>query len=200
MAWRGHVGFVTRPSLLAFACWCLLALTGCDDSESFLCLEHAECGDEGVCEDNGGCSFVDPTCESRRRYGEFAPSRIAEACVMPDSDPPNSEPHPDSVPASEPTDDVPASGECAQAESCEQCLACTFVEAPCAAHVVSCSTNDACLDGLTCAQTCSAFGDCDACCAAGAGVGNQDLFIALNACQVSECGALCGEGRVPECS
>jgi len=198
LARRGHVGFVARWSPVAFACWCLLALTGCDDSGSFLCLDDAECGQSGVCEDNGSCSFVDSNCESGRRYGEFASDRVAEVCVEPDSEA-DSDSEPGSAPSAEPTDEVPASGVCAQAASCELCLACTVVEAPCAQHVLTCSTNDACVDALTCAQACLAFGDCDDCCAA-AGDEDRDLIVALNACQVSECGALCGEARAPECS
>lgn len=192
---------MARPFLLAFASWCLLALAGCDDSESFLCLDHVECGEDAVCEDNGSCSFVDPTCESGRRYGEYAPGRIAETCVVPDSAADSTpDPEPDSVPSSEPIEDIPApSGVCAQTGSCELCLACTAFEAPCADHVVTCSSNDACLDGLTCGQACLAYGECEDCCE-GADAEDRDLIATLNTCQLSECGALCGGTRVPECS
>lgn len=179
---------MARPLLVAFACAFLLVLGGCTDAEGFLCLDNAECGDEGFCEDNGSCSFADSSCESGRRYGEFAPGRIADACVAEESGPPP-----------ETAGVMPASGVCGQEESCESCLSCAAEEEPCAEQVMTCSTSDVCVDGLSCAQACLGFGDCADCCA-GASSEDRELIMRVNDCQVSECSALCGESRVPECA
>ena len=151
-------------------------------------MDDGECGDDGFCEDNGSCSFADSSCESGRRYGEFAPGRIADACVAGESGP-----------SPEATGETAASGVCGEADSCESCLSCVAEEAPCAEPVLTCLSNGACVDGLSCGQACLGVGDCADCCA-GADPQERELISTVNECQVSECAALCGESRVPECA
>lgn len=46
------------------------------------CDEWADCGAGGACEPaEGACSFFDEDCTSGRRYSEFAPGDLADACV-----------------------------------------------------------------------------------------------------------------------
>lgn len=59
------------------------ALVGCK-SFAYQCASSMECtqaGATGTCEPTGFCSFPDPSCESGRRYGEFAGGSYANACV-----------------------------------------------------------------------------------------------------------------------
>lgn len=58
--------------------------SGACDYDMFVCSDDADCanGDvAGVCQDNGWCSFSDPTCASDQRYGEFANDQVAGTCV-----------------------------------------------------------------------------------------------------------------------
>jgi hypothetical protein len=64
----------------------LLVVAGCAPSlpDSFHCTVSSQCvshGMAGVCQPNGACSFVDGSCASGQRYGEFGPSGIAGSCV-----------------------------------------------------------------------------------------------------------------------
>jgi hypothetical protein len=64
---------------------------GCDRTVVFACETRDDCIDGragGVCESDGYCSFPDGTCESGRRYGEYAPPALASTCTpVPDADP-----------------------------------------------------------------------------------------------------------------
>jgi hypothetical protein len=60
------------------------AVIGCSPA-AFVCAEDAQCGDEGVCETSGFCSFPDPSCPSGRRYGKHAGSSSNE-CVGAEDD------------------------------------------------------------------------------------------------------------------
>lgn len=50
---------------------------------AFVCTDDPECGDGGVCEPGGGCSFADEQCPSGRRYGAHAPDDLGGTCVPP---------------------------------------------------------------------------------------------------------------------
>ncbi len=59
-----------------------LAAGGCTPlPEAFICRDGAACGVAGRCEDNGYCAFPDAACDSGWRYGEWAPSSLANRCV-----------------------------------------------------------------------------------------------------------------------
>lgn len=69
---------------LAVAIAGCLAGPGCGLPATFVCASHGECarGDvDGVCEENGYCSFADDTCPSQRRFGGFSPPALANECV-----------------------------------------------------------------------------------------------------------------------
>lgn len=57
----------------------LCAVHGCGAGPTFLCAEPDDCGADGVCEANGGCSFPDESCESGRRFAKHTAS--ANECV-----------------------------------------------------------------------------------------------------------------------
>lgn len=64
----------------AIACAALGALLlACGAPQTYVCSSDAQCGAEGICEDDGGCSFPDPQCESGRRFAEFTPA--GNVCV-----------------------------------------------------------------------------------------------------------------------
>lgn len=64
----------------AIACAALGGLLlGCGAAPTYVCSSNTQCGADGTCEANGGCSFPDADCPSGRRFGEFAPS--GNACV-----------------------------------------------------------------------------------------------------------------------
>ncbi len=180
---------MTRALLAALAVALLAA--GCDVDDYFHCLDDAQCGEGGVCEANNACSFEDEDCGSGRRYGELAPTGIANVCVpvgetlSPVAEPVEDEPAPESV--------------CGREDTCDACLTCTLFDGPCAAGIWSCTAEDACLDGVTCGQTCLLTGICDDCCA-GASASEVDRIEANMACIVSECAALCGEPFEPVCA
>jgi hypothetical protein len=67
---RGAVVAVSTGTMLA-----------CSQS-AFICADDEQCGDEGICEASGFCSFPDPACDSGRRYGKLA-GKLAGACVDP---------------------------------------------------------------------------------------------------------------------
>lgn len=73
-----------RDLVLAFACSTSLSIA-CGAKATFVCTGNGECRDggrDGVCEADGWCSFPDAECPSGRRYGRFAPSEIANTCVV----------------------------------------------------------------------------------------------------------------------
>ena len=176
-----HPGFVTRTSLLVLV-W---GLFGCEGPDAFNCVEDAQCGEGGICEVNGACSFEDEACGSGRRYGEFAPQGIAGACV------------PGEEPVIEPE---PLGGEtvCGREATCEACLTCALFEGPCAASIWACSAEASCSEGVTCGQTCLLTGVCDDCCTSAAAT-HAETIDDINTCVLSECAALCGSERVPVC-
>lgn len=62
---------------------CLVG-SGCGLPATFVCANNEECarGDvDGVCEENGYCSYSDETCPSQRRFGGFSPPALANECV-----------------------------------------------------------------------------------------------------------------------
>lgn len=67
---------------IAVALAATLAGSGCGPSV-FQCATSEDCAGRpgGACEVTGHCSFPDDTCPSGRRYGEFAPTAYADACV-----------------------------------------------------------------------------------------------------------------------
>ncbi|MEM6991976.1 MAG: hypothetical protein AAF721_15815 [Myxococcota bacterium] len=56
----------------------LLGLVGCPAAQE-TCTTQADCGEGGVCESSGYCSFADDGCASGRRYGDDGPR--ANTCV-----------------------------------------------------------------------------------------------------------------------
>lgn len=60
----------------------LVLVAGCTAS-TFACEDEDDCAGVmgGVCESTGWCSFPDDTCDSGRRYGEWAGNELAGACV-----------------------------------------------------------------------------------------------------------------------
>ena len=71
--WRGLL------AALAIATGMVIA---CGDEEDFQCGDSGECGEGGRCESTGYCSFADVACGSGRRYGELAPTDLANRCVL----------------------------------------------------------------------------------------------------------------------
>ncbi len=69
------VGRWTAVACAALGGW----LLGCGAGPTFVCSSDTQCGAEGTCEPNGGCSFPDTECPSGRRFAEFTPS--AKTCV-----------------------------------------------------------------------------------------------------------------------
>lgn len=62
---------------------CILLGSGCQ-RETFFCDTPEDCTSEdggGACESTGYCSFPDPECDTGRRYGELAPSGLADIDV-----------------------------------------------------------------------------------------------------------------------
>lgn len=59
----------------------LTALSSCNTASGFTCDGNAGCGDGGVCQPNGACSFEDDECPSGQRYGEHSKPGIALECV-----------------------------------------------------------------------------------------------------------------------
>ena len=57
----------------------LCGVHGCGAGPTFLCADPDDCGAEGICEPNGGCSFPDDSCESGRRLAKYTAS--ANECV-----------------------------------------------------------------------------------------------------------------------
>lgn len=57
-------------------------VAGCT-ANAFACEDAGDCAGVmgGVCESTGWCSFPDDTCDSGRRYGEWAGNELAGACV-----------------------------------------------------------------------------------------------------------------------
>ena len=67
----------------------LLFLAACTTPAVFTCLDDSSCangGQAGRCESTGYCSFPDATCTSGRRYGELAPTGLANLCLPPGGD------------------------------------------------------------------------------------------------------------------
>lgn len=54
---------------------------GCGASGAFACETNSQCGDGGLCQPTGYCSFADDECESGQAYGGAAPSGVAGQCV-----------------------------------------------------------------------------------------------------------------------
>lgn len=69
----GHLAAVSAILTLAYAC----------GDGAFGCQDSAQCGDGGICETVGYCSFADDDCPSGRRFGELA-GDFAGMCVLPD--------------------------------------------------------------------------------------------------------------------
>ncbi len=59
----------------------LLALSSACSTAAFVCDSDVQCGAEGRCEANGNCSFLDPECESGRRFGALGTA--GAVCVPP---------------------------------------------------------------------------------------------------------------------
>lgn len=81
MAYAGERGPRWQASYLLLV---TLALPGCH--RAFTCEQDDQCrldGVDGACEASGHCSFPDPGCPSRRRYGEHASASLAGTCVEP---------------------------------------------------------------------------------------------------------------------
>src|SRR5690606_16926638 len=58
-----------------------LAASGCkDDPDVFVCSSPDQCNG-GICHPTRYCSFPDPTCGSRQRYGSLAGDGLADTCV-----------------------------------------------------------------------------------------------------------------------
>src|SRR5262249_22943983 len=75
-----------------------LAVAACFRPDgAFHCLDDTQCGAGGRCDaPTGFCSFLDSSCDSGRRYGEFA-GGLANLCVAPAAEPPDAGP-PDAGP------------------------------------------------------------------------------------------------------
>lgn len=94
---------------------------GCD-TNAFLCSDDADCtwnGQDGVCEFSGYCSFSDETCDSGKRYGEFAGGSLGLTCVEFDeagssdgADPADGDPAPTEPPTPPNEPNLPADPEC----------------------------------------------------------------------------------------
>ncbi len=54
-------------------------LLACGPAPTYFCISDAQCGAQGACEPDGGCSFPDAQCESGRRFAEFTPA--GDVCV-----------------------------------------------------------------------------------------------------------------------
>jgi len=54
---------------------------GCNASGAFACETNSQCGDGGLCQSTGYCSFDDDECESGQAYGGAAPPGVAGKCV-----------------------------------------------------------------------------------------------------------------------
>jgi hypothetical protein len=65
------------------------SLAGCLElAAEFTCQSSEACvgaGGQGVCETGGSCSFADPGCPSRRRYGARSAPELEGTCVAPDA-------------------------------------------------------------------------------------------------------------------
>ncbi len=62
----------------------VVTLSACGLDSTYICLSDAQCNDgnqAGRCEPDGYCSFQDDECSSGRRYGTWAPTALAQACV-----------------------------------------------------------------------------------------------------------------------
>ncbi|MBL4684186.1 MAG: hypothetical protein JKY37_06330 [Nannocystaceae bacterium] len=55
----------------------------CTTAPAFVCSDDSQCGEGGVCETTGFCSFLDPDCESGRRYEPKAGGGYESHCVLP---------------------------------------------------------------------------------------------------------------------
>jgi hypothetical protein len=67
----------------------LAGAAGCTPAPPYACSDNAACvahGVQGICEQNGACSFPDPACASHQRYGDGAPGVAAGSCVAMGSD------------------------------------------------------------------------------------------------------------------
>lgn len=60
------------------------ALGACVVPQAFVCSLDADCGETGVCEESGYCSFPDDECRSGYRYGNFAIPQYANECTEPE--------------------------------------------------------------------------------------------------------------------
>jgi len=74
---------------LGFLALALGAVAACTAQPDYTCLSNADCvedeGAQGVCEPNGQCAFVDPTCDDSSdtglRYPDDATGGVANQCV-----------------------------------------------------------------------------------------------------------------------
>src|SRR4051812_26706107 len=65
-------------------CIATILVLSCRVGSTYYCDSDPQCllGDaRGRCESTGYCSFADSDCSSGRRYGRWAPSSLASACV-----------------------------------------------------------------------------------------------------------------------
>jgi len=80
--WTKRFGWV-RCLPAGFVVLGLIFGAACQQNAAFHCSNSTQCGDGGICEPVGYCSFSDAACEStKRRYDEFAGPWSAE-CVDP---------------------------------------------------------------------------------------------------------------------
>lgn len=56
-------------------------LCACSTTE-FICDQSQQCGDGGICQSNGRCSFPDDTCDSGQRFGDHAGPASGECVVV----------------------------------------------------------------------------------------------------------------------
>ncbi len=61
------------------------AIGACKTAPAFVCTSDGQCGDGGVCEAVGFCSFPDGECDSGRRYEPNADGEFAGRCVPEDA-------------------------------------------------------------------------------------------------------------------
>lgn len=82
-SWLGSgVGFT-----FAFALGGLGAIASGCGSSTFACSNDSQCQSDaaGTCQANGYCSFPDEACPSGQRFGDAAPSGVADECVEPEA-------------------------------------------------------------------------------------------------------------------
>lgn len=69
--------FVSMVAMATF----LGSVGGCYDQQPYTCVSPDDCGEGGLCESNGWCSFPDAECGTGRRYGHASGEGLANTCV-----------------------------------------------------------------------------------------------------------------------